>query len=559
MPFAGFGRQQAPYRMSADLPGTLRSRALVKLAALLGVVGVSAAACAPASNPPTVPVKDRGGLVVNVVDSLFDAGRSPSVRLGSDGQPVVAYLLYQPVLKEGEIPPAIKPGDPQPPSLVIASFSKGIWSRSAIPPQSPIGKAGGLAPEIANADGQAIDGVTASLAVDAQGKHHVVWATPKGLFYSTDAGGSFGESDQVTTSPAYGASVAVAGDGTVWISYYGGGNLNVAHGRAGRWTLERVVPNAGPATAPATVTAIALDGSGDPMVVFAAGGTTAVASRGPSGWVFQRIGDGGYGVSLALEKDGSAHVAYYDANGGIHAATGRAGGGWDVADLGTTAAATPGQPDARWGTGIAVDDQGNQSVVWADTSGNQIVLASSQGASEPVKGSQGGANPSIAVSPDGKTMAIAWFDATNTNLGVGLSPVEGLVIAHPLPTNQQPSVSPQPTATGTALPCEPDGTSLQITAQGIAFDKDCLAAPAGEAFTLEFTNNDAGVPHNVEIYTDSSASTRLGGATGPSDIITGPATVTYNVDPLDAGIYYFHCDIHPTSMFGTFVAAKAAG
>jgi plastocyanin len=548
--------------MSADLPGTLRSRALVKLAALLGVVGLSAAACAPASNPPTVPVKDQGGLVVNVVDSLFDAGRSPSVRLGSDGQPVVAYLLYQPVLKEGEIPPAIKPGDPQPPSLVLASFSKGIWSRAAIPPQAPIGKAGGLAPEIANSDGQAIDGVTASLAVDAQGKHHVVWATPKGLFYDTDAGGSFGEAEQVTTSPAYGASVALAGDGTVWISYYGGGNLNVAHGRAGSWTVDRVAANAGPATSPATVTAITLTGSGDPVVAYALQGRTAVSSNAGGSWTSQSVpGEGGYGVSLAIDKDRHVHVAYYARGGGIHQATSTGGGAWDVTDLGSTSAVA-GQPDARWGTGIAIDDQGTQSVVWADTSTNQIILASSQGTAEPVQGSQGGANPSIAVSPDGKTTAIAWFDATNTNLDVGVSPVEGLVIAHPLPTNQQPSVSPQPTATGTELPCQPSGTTLQVTAQGTAFDKNCLAAPAGEAFSIDFTNNDAGLPHNVDIYTANpltAGGTHLAGATDASDTIIGPAQTTYQIDPLDAGIYFFQCDVHPTSMFGTFVVAKAAG
>jgi plastocyanin len=91
-----------------------------------------------------------------------------------------------------------------------------------------------------------------------------------------------------------------------------------------------------------------------------------------------------------------------------------------------------------------------------------------------------------------------------------------------------------------------------VTAKNTAFDTNCLAAPAGKAFTIDFTNQDA-VPHNVEIFTDSSTSTRLGGAKDAGDIITGPASVTYKVDPLKAGSYYFHCDIHPTVMFGTFV------
>ena len=55
-------------------------------------------------------------------------------------------------------------------------------------------------------------------------------------------------------------------------------------------------------------------------------------------------------------------------------------------------------------------------------------------------------------------------------------------------------------------------------------------------------------------FPDSAATQLLGGATGPGDFITGPASVTYDFDPLDAGQFYFRCDIHPT-MQGTFVVA----
>ena len=64
------------------------------------------------------------------------------------------------------------------------------------------------------------------------------------------------------------------------------------------------------------------------------------------------------------------------------------------------------------------------------------------------------------------------------------------------------------------------------------------------------------MPHNVEIFTDSSATTRLGGATGPGDTVTGPGSTTYKVNALPAGTYFFRCDIHPTQMTGTFVVAK---
>jgi cytochrome c oxidase subunit 2 len=101
--------------------------------------------------------------------------------------------------------------------------------------------------------------------------------------------------------------------------------------------------------------------------------------------------------------------------------------------------------------------------------------------------------------------------------------------------------------------CSPNGTTLQIAAKNIHFDKTCLAAPANQAFTIDFDNQDPSVPHNVEIYTDQAAKTRLGGATGISDTITGPAKTTYQVNPLKPGSYYFQCDVHPSAMSGTFV------
>ncbi|MGH3847487.1 MAG: cupredoxin domain-containing protein, partial [Pseudonocardiaceae bacterium] len=97
--------------------------------------------------------------------------------------------------------------------------------------------------------------------------------------------------------------------------------------------------------------------------------------------------------------------------------------------------------------------------------------------------------------------------------------------------------------------CSPSGSSLQISAHDIKFDKSCLAAPANQAFTITFKNEDAGVPHDVAIYTNSSATTTL----FKGAVVTGPTTTTYHVPALKAGTYYFRCDIHPTQMFGTFV------
>ena len=63
-----------------------------------------------------------------------------------------------------------------------------------------------------------------------------------------------------------------------------------------------------------------------------------------------------------------------------------------------------------------------------------------------------------------------------------------------------------------------------------------------------FENDDAGVQHNVAIYTDASLTTAL----FQGSLVLGPKTVNYQVQGLQPGTYYFRCDIHPP-MNGTFV------
>jgi len=104
--------------------------------------------------------------------------------------------------------------------------------------------------------------------------------------------------------------------------------------------------------------------------------------------------------------------------------------------------------------------------------------------------------------------------------------------------------------------CAPAGTQLKIDAiPSLKFDTDCLAAPANQPFTIDFTNkDDPGIPHNVDIYSKDPAQggEHLGGANGIDDTITAPDETTYQVDALPAGNYYFHCDVH-TGMNGDFV------
>lgn len=97
--------------------------------------------------------------------------------------------------------------------------------------------------------------------------------------------------------------------------------------------------------------------------------------------------------------------------------------------------------------------------------------------------------------------------------------------------------------------CEPAGTSLEIVAKNVKFDKKCLAAPAEQAFTLTLDNKDNGIPHNVAIFRNADMSDRLfTGKTFPGD-----EKMTYEVKALPPGEYHFHCDAHPDLMEGIFV------
>jgi plastocyanin len=100
-----------------------------------------------------------------------------------------------------------------------------------------------------------------------------------------------------------------------------------------------------------------------------------------------------------------------------------------------------------------------------------------------------------------------------------------------------------PPASGGAPP--PGATT--VTASGLTFDVPSISLPAGQPSTITFDNEDAGVQHNIAIYTDESATKAL----FQGDPVTGVATQDYHVDGLDPGSYYFRCDFHPESMHGT--------
>jgi plastocyanin len=91
--------------------------------------------------------------------------------------------------------------------------------------------------------------------------------------------------------------------------------------------------------------------------------------------------------------------------------------------------------------------------------------------------------------------------------------------------------------------------NLGLTAKNILFNTTSITVPAGAHVVMTFDNEDAGIPHNFAVYTDSTATKKIFSGT----IITGVQTTTYTFDaPKDPGNYFFRCDVHPTIMYGTF-------
>ena len=114
-----------------------------------------------------------------------------------------------------------------------------------------------------------------------------------------------------------------------------------------------------------------------------------------------------------------------------------------------------------------------------------------------------------------------------------------------------------PTVTNTTTPAATTTTvaaggtaTVDLSAKNIAFDKSTITVPAGADVTVNFDNEDDGIPHNFAVYTDSSATDTI----FSGETITGPDTTTYTFTaPSDPGTYYFRCDVHPEQMNGDFV------
>jgi plastocyanin len=158
-------------------------------------------------------------------------------------------------------------------------------------------------------------------------------------------------------------------------------------------------------------------------------------------------------------------------------------------------------------------------------------------------------HPALAASDIG--VVLSWYDSVNQNLMVGIQgDVQNILVANP-----PPSIVPSFGGTAPAN-CTGKKAVLDIVAQNTAFAPTCLIAPAGSSFTINFDNKDsvsATGPHNIAIFDKAGGKNLFTGAP-----VSGPATANYPVPTLPAGTYYFHCDFHPTLMFGTLAVVQGA-
>lgn len=114
------------------------------------------------------------------------------------------------------------------------------------------------------------------------------------------------------------------------------------------------------------------------------------------------------------------------------------------------------------------------------------------------------------------------------------------------------SLIPEQSAGGEAGP-PPTTTPFLSASAATHFDQGRIVIPADTAVTLTFQNDQAGVPHDVAIPDPASGGDWL----FKGDVITGVATIEYQLPPFAAGEYTFQCTIHPP-MVGTVLVREAA-
>lgn len=513
----------------------------MKLRPLLPAV-CALALLASACGGGAVPGQEiRSSFLPQDVDFIGNIGISPSIAVDGKGIPHLAYIGLEET--NADIPVQRPISAPIVPAVLTASQAgNGLWTHGAAI-QSKTGTGAKTIP-LTKID-------TTALTVDEAGHSFVVWTQKGSLYYSDDTTGSFSEPAMVAPGVLSGPSIALGPGSNPLVSYRTRSGVFLASKSGKKWETQQAARVPGCLHCAAVRTSLRIGPKGPVIAYQGAERTPSIATRNSGRWSAHAIrsGDGGFGISLVLDIAGAYHATYYSSDGHVRVADSTNGTSWTVGDLGSFGATDT--PTPAWSTAIRVDKRGKRFITWYDPSSDSVELVTQDPGGKPKAvdtgaSTNGGESPALAVTPDGG-MFLAWYDAVEQDLFMGSYPVEGgVTLAVPTPEGSAPA-PPAPSGT-----CEPKGTTVSVVAEGVAFDTDCLAAPAGKPFEIAFDNKDAGVPHNVDVYSDPSAKEHIAGATA-TEVVTGPAKTTYKVASLKAGMYYFRCDVHPTNMFGTFI------
>ena len=524
---------------------------------------------------PTGEVEGPRGrrFIPMVPDSIDDVGLAPSVAVDGQGLPNISYFGFTAELEEGEIPIARPVGSPflqteegeNAGAVLLASLTpEQIWTRGAI--AQPRESAAGVPVPFEPA---AEDSLASLTPARARGTDlaivgtdvHAAWSVDTGVWYGV--GPSPFEIEAVEETREAGApTIVVDGAGVPIVAYTVAGTepeVRVAERVGDRWEITPIATLSRCGRGCPPTTHVALLGE-EPLVVVAdpLSGEVIAAQRQGETWSTEVVATGATGgASLATAGD-TAAIAFYTPSG-VALATGRFGS-WSVEDVAPFAETageqteTPTVPTPP-GTAVAIDDQGTAWVAWQDGEGIHLATRA-EGEFEEIElaDTSGGVSPSLAVTEDGASVYLAWYDPEEGDLRLGTyGEIPGLLIAAPSPP-------PSPAAAVGPEDCGDDGEPiLDLVAAGTAFNTTCLVAAADEPFTINFDNQDE-FAHNVSIYADPEYSKPV--QQTPFDE-TAPVSesVTYDFDPIpEPGTLYFQCDFHPQlSMRGVFAVVEGEG
>ena len=152
----------------------------------------------------------------------------------------------------------------------------------------------------------------------------------------------------------------------------------------------------------------------------------------------------------------------------------------------------------------------------------------------------GGWTPSLAVAPTAPSSPSRWFDSVNLDLDVAL-PAGPLQLAGSPPSLRQPRPRrPPPRARPAGRPLTVAGAEHRRSTRTASPRRPTRPSP------LAFDEpGQRGSAQRGDLHERGRDDAPGRGAPGRRHLV-GPGSVTYQVDALPAGIYYFRCDIHPT-------------